>query len=125
MNTRSLQHVLNWLRTTDLNEFSYQKGSDKMHFCFDESPGPEPAFPPCSLTPVLSPEVGLFRLSELGKSSRVGKGDEVREGAVLGLVDTGRSKKKIKAPAAGRIVSAPEDGTPVEYGQPLFFIEPR
>ncbi|MEE8425047.1 MAG: hypothetical protein V3S11_04430 [Elusimicrobiota bacterium] len=125
MNTQALQHVLDWLRTTDLNELSYQNGPDKIHFRFDEPSESESAFPPCSLTPVLSPEVGLFHLSELGKSAQAGKGDEVRAGAVLGLVDTGLSKKKVKAPAAGRIVSAPEDGAPVEYGQPLFFIEPR
>lgn len=123
MNIQSLQHILDWLRTTDLNEFSYRKGPDKIHFRFDEDSDPESAFPHCSLTPVLSPEVGLFYFEDVGKAARTGKGDEVRQGAVLGLIDTGRSKKKIKAPTAGRIVSAPEDGVPVEYGQPLFFIE--
>ena len=47
-------------------------------------------------------------------------------GAVLGTVDTGAKTVELKAPAAGTLVgTGPEDGKPVEYGQPLFFIAPR
>ena len=42
------------------------------------------------------------------------------------MVEVGKDFKSVIAPSNGllKIISI-EDGKPVEYGQPLFFIEPR
>ncbi len=73
-----------------------------------------------------SPEVGVFRAGAKGRSAAAAPGDDVAAGALLGSVDTGTAVVDVKAPAAGRLVSgAAEDGKAVEYGQPLFFIQPR
>ncbi|MFH1726688.1 MAG: biotin/lipoyl-containing protein [Elusimicrobiota bacterium] len=122
-----IKSVMDWLRSTDLAEVSYRRGGDGIHLRLDEGAGvPEPSFPPCPLVAVTSPEVGVFRSSALGKPPAAERGRDVKEGQTLGLVETGDSEHKIAAPVSGRIVSAHiEEGSAVEYGQPLFFIRPR
>ena len=127
MNTQTLQNVLQWLRTTDLAEISYRRGPDKISFRVDDAvTAPESALPGCSLVPVVSPEVGLFRASKLGKPRTAEKDADVSEGLELGVVEAGKTQHPVKAPASGRIVSVHiEEGQAVEYGQPLFFIRPQ
>ena len=52
------------------------------------------------------------------------EGQAVKEGDSLGLVETVSTQHKITAPVSGklRVVTA-EEGAPVEFGLPLFFIE--
>ena len=127
MNTRSFQDVIQWLKTTDLAEVSYRRAEDRFRFRVDDAPVvPESALSGCSLVPVISPEVGLFRASELGRPRKADKDADVSEGDELGVIEAGRKKHKVKAAASGRIAAIRiEDGQPVEYGQPLFFIRPR
>lgn len=126
MNTRSIDEVLKWLRTTDLAEVTYRKGEESISLALDDVPPQAPALPACSLIPVVSPEVGIFRFSRPGQPRRAEKGADLSEGQVLGFVDTGIGGScEVKAPASGRLLSIHvEDGGPVEYGQPLFFIQP-
>ena len=127
MENKALQQVMDWMRTTDLAEVSYRRGEEGVGFRLDTAPPAAPAsFPACSLVPVVSPEVGIYRAGPAGSAGRVEKGAVVAEGAALGLIEVGTRKAALKAPAAGRVVSALiEDGKPVEYGQPLFFIKPE
>ena len=77
------------------------------------------------MIPVVSPEVGIFHFSMLGKPRRVEKGAEIQKDHPLGIVDTGSSQHPIKAPVSGRVISVLiEEGKAVQYGQPLFIIEP-
>ena len=124
MNNTDIKKVVDWMRATDLIEISYKRGVDKIRLGFDNAPAiPEAAFPPCSLTPVTATEVGLFRPAPIGRSSGVEKGSTVKKGQTLGLIETAAGETPIKSPTAGRVVSAlVENGSPVEYGQPLFFI---
>jgi len=50
----------------------------------------------------------------------------VKKGAELGVVEAAKEFKPVSAPADGtlKIISV-EDGHTVEYGQPLFFLEPK
>ncbi|MBI2361852.1 MAG: hypothetical protein HYV15_00495 [Elusimicrobia bacterium] len=60
------------------------------------------------------------------RSPKAQAGDEVSAGTLLGLIDTGLAKVEVKSPSAGKLLAgAAEDGKPVEFGQPLFFIQPR
>ncbi|MFH2205105.1 MAG: biotin/lipoyl-containing protein [Elusimicrobiota bacterium] len=126
MNKRTLQDVADWMKTTDLARVSYRRAGETIEFSLEDAPSAaESAFPPCRLIPVSAREVGLFRPGPLGTAGGIEKGSEVKEGAVLGLIAAGKEQHEVKAPAAGRIISAlVEDGDPVEYGQPLFFIQP-
>ena len=125
MNTEKIQEVLGWLRGTDLVEVQYR--SQGVGFSLSTSEGAPPPVPaPANrFTPVCSPAVGLFQWSEPGKPRVAEEGRSVEAGQTLGLVETAKDRTTpVKAPTAGRIARVfAEAGAPVEYGQPLFFLE--
>ena len=71
---------------------------------------------------VLSPMVGTFyRAPGPGAEPFVEEGDQVEEGQVLCIVEAMKVLNEVKAEKSGVIGSSlVEDGTPVEFGQPLF-----
>ena len=51
---------------------------------------------------------------------------EIEVGQVVCIVEAMKLMNEIQSNVAGRVVSIPvEDTEPVEYGQPLFWIDPR
>lgn len=127
MDTQTLKDVLAWMRSTDLAEVAYRRAGAGFELCADGAvPAPAGGFPEARVVPVCAPEVGVFRAAGRGASFKGQPGDAVEAGAVLGAVDTGAKTVELKAPAAGKLVgTGPDDGKAVEYGQPLFFIQPR
>lgn len=123
MDTKLITEITEWLKTTDLAEFCYEKNGDSIEVKTKESL-PEPAQFACSLTPVTSPAVGIYHTAGKGKNLVFKEGQAVKEGDSLGLVETVSTQHKITAPVSGklRVVTA-EEGAPVEFGLPLFFIE--
>ena len=122
-----LKDVLSWLKTTDLVEVSYKENGKGFSLGTSEAP---PAPIPSAVFPsryecVASPAVGLF-VPALGQA-KAEEGREVAEGAQLGLIDGGgKAATPVKAPRAGRVARVMiEAGQAVQYGQPLFLIEPR
>jgi len=77
-------------------------------------------------TRVTSPIVGTFyRSSSPDKPSYVEVGDIVRKGQVLCIIEAMKLMNEIESETAGQITQIlVENGNPVEYGQPLFVIEP-
>jgi len=75
---------------------------------------------------VTSPIVGTFyRASSPDKPPYVETGDTVRNGQVLCIIEAMKLMNEIESETAGKIVQIlVESGQPVEYGQPLFVIEP-
>lgn len=76
---------------------------------------------------VKSPMVGTFYRAPSPQSPPfVNPGDEVKEGQTLCLIEAMKLMNEIKSEAAGRITEILVDnGDPVEFGQPLFALEPR
>ena len=71
---------------------------------------------------VRSGGVGVFHFAE----RVVAVGDLVREGQLLGQIETMRIDNDCKSPVAGRVVAVHvQDAQAVEYGQPLFVLEPE
>ncbi len=126
MTHQTLQDVVDWMKSTDLAKVSYRKGAEALALSVEGTPTPaESTFPPCRLEAVRAQEVGIFRFQDIGKARGPEKGSDVRPGQTLGFITAGKAKFEVKAPTAGRIVSElVEDGMAVEYGQPLFFIQP-
>ncbi len=124
MDTKLITEITQWLKTTDLAEFCYRKDHNCIEIKTREAL-PEPVKCECRLTAVTAPALGFYQAAPKGKSLPLKEGQAVKEGDSLGLVKTNTQTHKITAPVAGtlRIISA-EEGKPVEYGQPLFFIEP-
>lgn len=77
-------------------------------------------------TKVTSPIVGSFyRSSSPDKPAYVEVGDVVKKGQVLCIIEAMKLMNEIESEVAGKIVQVLlENGSPVEYGQPLFVIEP-
>lgn len=75
---------------------------------------------------VTSPIVGTFyRSSSPDKAAYVEVGDIVKKGQVLCIIEAMKLMNEIECETSGKIIQLlVENGAPVEYGQPLFVIEP-
>ena len=73
-----------------------------------------------------APMVGTFyRASAPAAAPFVSEGDAVKEGQVLCIIEAMKLMNEIEAKINGRIAKIlVENGQPVEYGQPLFLVEP-
>jgi acetyl-CoA carboxylase biotin carboxyl carrier protein len=125
------------LEETGLREIEYAQG-DKRIRCATGAPATEaPAVPlstasprqdnapaPVAGTPVPSPMVGTVYLApEPGKPPFVKKGDTVKEGDTLLIIEAMKVMNPIKAPCAGIIADIPvADSKPVEFGETLIVI---
>lgn len=81
---------------------------------------------PTNQIKVTSPIVGTFyRASSPDKPPYVEVGDIVKKGQVLCIIEAMKLMNEIESEAAGKVIQVlVENGQPVEYGQPLFIIEP-
>ena len=79
------------------------------------------------LITVEAPMVGTFyRASSPGAEPYVKQGDVVKEGQILCIIEAMKLMNEIESKASGRIVKIHiENGNPVEFGQPLFAIDPH
>lgn len=76
---------------------------------------------------IAAPMVGTFyRSSSPDSDPFVEAGQAVREGEVLGIIEAMKIMNQIEADRSGLVRSIlAENGQPVEFGQPLFVIEPN
>ncbi len=126
MNTREIEEVLAWLKSTDLVELSYRQGDKGFSLATSEPqavmnyPAPSNRF-----AAVCSPAVGVFQWSKPGQPRQTEEGLQVSAGQQLGIVETGKGKfTPVCAAAQGRLARVIiEAGSTVDFGQPLFFIE--
>ncbi len=75
---------------------------------------------------VNSPIVGTFyRAADPNATPFVSVGDRVRLGQVLCIIEAMKLMNEIEAEVAGEVMKVhPENGQPVQYGDPLFTIRP-
>lgn len=129
MDSKKLCPVVDWLKTTDLVEIAFRKNGEGFSLSTPESATrvPEGTLPPSRFVPVASEAVGVFQWSQPGAARLSEEGSSVAEGAVLGVIVSGSGAvRPVKAPLAGRVAkSLAQAGQAVEYGQPLFLLEPR
>ena len=128
MKTQDLSAVLEWINKTDLVSVRFKEGAEGFTFAL---PGQNPEvpcyFPGPKLIPVTSQWIGVFQWNQPGKPRKLHEGDAAAAGELLGVVDTGLKKTAgVTAPCAGRLARVLVDaGDSVQFGQPLFFIEPK
>ena len=101
------------------------------------SPAPAPAtsehpivadaMPLTASISIEAPMVGTFyRASSPTADPYVREGDMVKEGQILCIIEAMKLMNEIESKAAGRVAKIlVENGQPVEYGQPLFLLEPQ
>ena len=78
------------------------------------------------LLTIEAPMVGTFyRAPKPDAPPFVAEGDAVKEGQIICIVEAMKLMNEIEAKVAGRIAKiVVENGQPVEYGQPLFLVDP-
>jgi acetyl-CoA carboxylase biotin carboxyl carrier protein len=81
---------------------------------------------PGNMVTVEAPMVGTFyRASSPTAEPYVREGDVVKEGQIVCIIEAMKLMNEIEAKSAGRVAKILADnGQAVEYGQPLFLIEP-
>jgi len=81
---------------------------------------------PSGMVAVEAPMVGTFyRAASPTAQPYVNEGDVVKEGQILCIIEAMKLMNEIESKASGRIVKIfVENGHAVEYGQPLFLIDP-
>ncbi|MFZ4543930.1 MAG: acetyl-CoA carboxylase biotin carboxyl carrier protein [Saprospiraceae bacterium] len=79
-----------------------------------------------NLIPITSPIVGTFyRSTSPEKPPFVKVGDSVEKGTIVCIIEAMKLFNEIESEIKGKIVKVlVEDASPVEYGQPLFLVEP-
>jgi len=87
-------------------------------------PAAAPAEPPQEGTLVRSPIVGTFyRAPDPNSPVFVSVGDSVKVGQVLCIIEAMKLMNEIEAELSGEVIKIhPENGQPVQYGDPLFTI---
>jgi acetyl-CoA carboxylase biotin carboxyl carrier protein len=95
----------------------------------DTPAAPLPAMPPQDTSggfTVTSPIVGTFyRSPSPDADPYVEEGDLVKKGQVLCIVEAMKLMNEIESEVSGRVVKILAESTkPVEFGQPLFLIDP-
>lgn len=133
----TLEELLDFATEAALSELVWEK--DGRRIAFKRSLGtsvpqlvaaPEPASPPPVSTElkhhlVLSPMVGTFLRAPKGRPPMIIEGDDVAPGHRLGVVEAMQVPKDVISTVKGRVLKVlVENGHPVEYGQPIFEIEP-
>jgi acetyl-CoA carboxylase biotin carboxyl carrier protein len=92
-----------------------------------ERPVVADAAPLSAAITIEAPMVGTFyRASSPTAEPYVREGDIVKEGQIVCIIEAMKLMNEIESKAAGRVAKIlVENGQPVEYGQPLFLLEPQ
>lgn len=140
MEIKKIKELIKLAKTEGITDLKYKSGDDEVSFKFSNhyevSHSPPPTkhheAPPITENPktnlleVKSPFVGTFYSSPSPESpSYVHKGDRVRKGQVLCIVEAMKIMNEIESEFSGEIVEiCVENENYVEYGQVLFRIRP-
>jgi acetyl-CoA carboxylase biotin carboxyl carrier protein len=143
MELDDLKGLIELLKETDITELQIEKEGTKVRikreklFTTLELPSPkvvhehgdvlpEPGDEAQRLITVTSPIVGTFYRSPSPEAQHfVEPGSKVRKGEVLCIIEAMKLMNEIESEADGILVKVlVENGQPVEYGEPLFLIEP-
>jgi len=148
MDLKEIKAVLKLIQETDVEEIEVEQEGRRVRIrrrgpkAAVQSPSPvlsvpiaqvaaevpsAPAIPDTTnLITVESPMVGTFyRASAPGADPYVREGDKAEKGTVLCLIEAMKLMNEIESEVRGTVRSIlVENAQPVEYGQPLFLIEP-
>jgi len=138
-----VKELLKSLENTSVEEIELEAEGFKLKAKFNRAPSSTPAAPQpeeevrAEAAPqeeeeknyfvVEAPMVGTFyRAPAPGAEPFVKEGDYVEKGQTLCIIEALKVMNEIESEVSGIVRKIlVEDGQPVEYGQPLFYIEPR
>jgi acetyl-CoA carboxylase biotin carboxyl carrier protein len=144
-----VRELANLIAATDLTEIEVEKGDLRIRVARTVTAAPVAAPSVAGLAPVVAPPPSITDAASAAKSASphpgtvlspmvgtayrkpspeaknfVEVGSKVQAGDKVLLVEAMKTFNEIAAPRAGTVTAIfVEDGTPVEYGEPLFVIE--
>jgi acetyl-CoA carboxylase biotin carboxyl carrier protein len=150
MELEDLKELINFLKNTDITEVSIETKGTKVrlrreHLVKKVGPRPVPAAPQVEpreehphvpahadedethrLITITAPLVGTFYRSPSPEAaSFVEVGDRVKKGQVICIIEAMKLMNEIESEADGIVSRVLVENTqPVEYGEPLFLLEP-
>ena len=126
MDTRTLAEFIAWSKTTDLQELLYKKPAGASVQIKTAAAAAQATDFSAKLAPVLSPAVGIYHNGAKGREIVLKENMEVKKGALLGVIEMNKTAKEVVAPADGLLkIIGVSNAQCAQYGQPLFFIEPK
>ena len=144
MNQREIRRLADLLREYGLSEVEVEREGVRVRLRRDAPVPPSPVVGPAVAAPIIpavtsisegsdahlltieAPMVGTFyRAPSPDARPFVQDGDRVKKGQVVCIIEAMKLMNEIEAKVAGRVVKTlVENAQPVEYGQPLFLLEP-
>jgi len=147
MELDEIKELIELLKETDVTELQIEREGTKLKIRREKYLSPfesfrtvkQPAAPPEAaktiteeiaeekqLVTITSPIVGIFHRAPSPESSPfVEVGSVIRKGQVLCIVEAMKLMNEIESDTDGKVSKILiENGQPVEYGEPLFLIEP-
>ena len=147
MKTKEIRDLIDFIANTGLNEVNIETEELKLSVKRDRkitqvidsgsapSAGPAPAAvsapapdaaPASNLIEVKSPMIGTFyRAANPESDAFVNIGDSISVGQTVCIVEAMKLFNEIETEVSGKVVKVlVDDGTPVEYDQPLFLVDP-
>lgn len=149
---KELEKIIKIVEKSEIAELEWEKNKERIRIRKDFGPSaapnftysmpaaqaPAPAAPPAAVAApvaakpevrgkeVTSPFVGTFYSSPSPTAAKYcDVGTRVKKGDVLCIIEAMKIMNEIEADFPGKIVAVlVKDGAPVQYGQPLFQIEP-
>jgi acetyl-CoA carboxylase biotin carboxyl carrier protein len=143
MEIEDLKELIDLLRETDITELQLEKDGTKVRIkrermlspmeiqvqrfsSLQEKGTPDTVEEETRLITITSPIVGTFyRAPSPEAASFVELGSQVKKGQVLCIVEAMKLMNEIESEIDGTVIKIlVENSQPVEYGEPLFLIEP-
>jgi acetyl-CoA carboxylase biotin carboxyl carrier protein len=148
VNRREIRRLAELLREFGLSEVEVEREGIRVRLRRDAAPDPAAAARPVAAAPAVpdtaslgiplpgpgeghlltieAPMVGTFyRASAPDAAPFVREGDRVKKGQVVCIIEAMKLMNEIESKVAGRVAKVlAENAQPVEYGQPLFLVEP-
>jgi acetyl-CoA carboxylase biotin carboxyl carrier protein len=143
MEIEDLKELIDLLRETDITELQLEKDGTKVRIkrermlspmeiqvqrfsSLQEKVAPETAEEETRLITITSPIVGTFyRAPSPEATPFVELGSRVKKGQVLCIVEAMKLMNEIESEIDGTVIKIlVENSQPVEYGEPLFLVEP-
>ncbi len=143
MNLKEIREIIDLITRTDVSEIEIEKAGIRVRVRRGALPaavpsahGTEALMPPPAAGAeetkrddgvlIRAPIVGTFYRSPAPEAKPyVEVGDAVKKGQIIGLIEAMKLMNEIESEADGRVAEIlAENAKPVEYGTPLFRIEP-
>ena len=129
MDLRKLKTLIDLVSESGVAELEITEGEDRVRIVNRTSAAAQPAqaaaAPEAAGLAITSPMVGTFyRAPSPGAAPFIEVGDTVKKGQVIGIIEAMKLLNEVEADQDGVVKAfAAENGQPVEFGQPLVYLE--